>query len=81
LQMQTYALAVRERLGLPVKEAILYFLAPGEARSCRLDEAGLRQQLEAMGRALRTASAWEEFPANPAHCPRCPYQQFCRERV
>jgi ATP-dependent helicase/nuclease subunit A len=81
LQMQIYALAVQERLGRPVKEMILYFLTPGEARVGTPDESGLRAQLAEMGAHLRTVSAWTEFPPRVAHCSQCQYQDFCREQL
>lgn len=80
LQMQIYALAAQERLGKqPIKDVLLYFLAPGEARSCRahLDEAATRAQLQEMGEHLRSAAGWADFPPNLGHCARCQYQKFC----
>ncbi|MDF2629437.1 MAG: Exodeoxyribonuclease [Symbiobacteriaceae bacterium] len=83
LQMQIYALAAQERLGRPVKDALLYFLTPGEARSCQadLDEAAVRSHLREMGEQLRSASTWVEFQPNTAHCARCQYREFCREEA
>ncbi|HYF76966.1 MAG TPA: UvrD-helicase domain-containing protein [Symbiobacteriaceae bacterium] len=79
LQMQIYAIAAQECLGRPVKDALLYFLAPGEARSCKahLDEAATRTHLREMGDHLRSADGWAAFPPNDAHCARCQYQKFC----
>jgi CRISPR/Cas system-associated exonuclease Cas4 (RecB family) len=80
LQMQIYALAVQERFGLPVTDAILYFLTPDVTFSCRaqLDADGLRAELAALDVRLRSATDWTEFPPAAAHCPHCPYQTFCR---
>lgn len=78
LQMEAYALAVTQQMDLPVADAVLYFLVPGQAVPIAADAAVTRQRLEAMGRTLAGAHGWGDFPPNADHCPHCQYREFCR---
>jgi ATP-dependent helicase/nuclease subunit A len=79
IQMLLYALLVQAAFGQPPARAVLYFLAPGIARSIDLAPAALE---EARGLLCSFFEAQKRlsFPQVVAdHCYRCPYQgKLCR---
>jgi ATP-dependent exoDNAse (exonuclease V) beta subunit len=79
IQMVLYALLVQAAFGQPPAEAVLYFLAPGIARSIDLTPAAL-EEARSLLCSFFEAQKRLSFPQVAAdHCYRCPYQgSLCR---
>lgn len=77
LQLQLYALAVREKYGLAELEAGLYYLVPGVY--VPIEAAGraeLCEQIDPLRQYLIPGEI-ENYPRNTANCSNCAFTKYC----